>query len=474
MRPQPDAVLGGRYRLLDRIAVGGMGEVWRARDDVLGREVAVKVLKEEYTGDPGFVERFRAEARHSAALTHPNIAGTYDYGEEEHSTYLVMELVPGEPMSDLLAREGPLAPRRALDLLAQAARGLSAAHAVGVVHRDVKPGNLLVTPDGQVKVTDFGIARAVDAAPLTATGQVMGTAQYLAPEQASGGPSTPASDVYALGVVAYEALTGSRPFDGGSQVAVALQHVNDPPPPLPDDVPAGVRELVERSLAKDPADRPADAGEFAEAAEALAAGTDLPAQPVTTPPTPPTAPLPASGSGVGDGAAATPLTTRPPRGLTWPLVALVALVGFVVTGALVTGANEDTGAVVPGDTPVATTGTPTGPAPSEPPVTTPPPTEAPADEDPEPATSGPSGLEISADELVGQDFETVKATLEGLGLKVERRDEKDTDAQKGTVVAVSEGTFAAGDTVTVVVADPRPQPDEGNNPGKGNDKDEDN
>ena len=145
MRPTADSVLGGRYRLTDRIAVGGMGEVWQAHDDVLGRTVAVKVLKEEYTGDPGFLERFRAEARHTAALSHPHIAGVYDYGEADSSAYLVMELVPGEPLNDLLAREGALAAPRAMDLLSQAASGLSAAHAAGVVHRDVKPGNLLVT-----------------------------------------------------------------------------------------------------------------------------------------------------------------------------------------------------------------------------------------------------------------------------------------------------------------------------------------
>ena len=244
MRPHVGDVLGQRYRLTERIAVGGMGEVWRATDDVLGRDVAVKVLKEEYSGDPGFRQRFRAEARHSAALTHPNIAGVYDYGEADRSAYLVMELVPGEPLSDVLAREGSLPPREAMGLLAQAAAGLAVAHAAGVVHRDVKPGNLLVTPDGRVKVTDFGIARASDAVPLTATGQVMGTAQYLAPEQAMGRGATSASDVYALGVVGYEALAGRRPFDGDSPMAVAMAHVNADPRPLPASLPAGARAQV--------------------------------------------------------------------------------------------------------------------------------------------------------------------------------------------------------------------------------------
>ncbi|NNH22983.1 serine/threonine-protein kinase, partial [Pseudokineococcus marinus] len=273
MRPSAGDVLG-RYELVDRVAVGGMGEVWAARDEVLGREVAVKILKEEFTGDPGFLERFRAEARHSAGLSHPNIAGVYDYGEVEGSAYLVMELVPGAPLSDLIAREGPMDPLRAVRVMAQAASGLGAAHAAGVVHRDVKPGNLLITPDGDVKVTDFGIARAGDQAPLTRTGQVMGTAQYLAPEQAMGRPALPASDVYALGVVAHEMLTGERPFTGDSQVAVAMAQVNDAPPPLPDHVPDGVRELVEVCLRKDPARRPADGSQLAAVAAALGRGDE--------------------------------------------------------------------------------------------------------------------------------------------------------------------------------------------------------
>ncbi len=264
---------------MEPIAVGGMGEVWRARDGVLGRDVAVKVLKAEYTGDPGFLERFRGEARHAAALSHPNIAAVYDYGEADDDdapgrshAYLVMELVPGEPLSAELGREGALTPERTMDLLGQAAQGLAVAHAAGVVHRDVKPGNLLVTPTGQVKVTDFGIARAGDAVPLTATGQVMGTAAYLAPEQALGRPATPASDVYALGVVAYEALTGARPFGGESPVAQAMAHVNDTPPPLPARLPQPVRALVQGAMDKQASARPADGAAFAQAVEQVRQG----------------------------------------------------------------------------------------------------------------------------------------------------------------------------------------------------------
>jgi eukaryotic-like serine/threonine-protein kinase len=273
-------LLAGRYEITAPIATGGMGEVWRARDRVLDREVAAKVLRSEFTGDPSFVARFRNEARHTAALTHPNIASVYDYGETEDErgtqlAFLVMELVEGKPLVTILHEEGKLPVDWTLHVLGQAADGLSAAHHAGVVHRDIKPGNLIVRPDGVVKLTDFGIARARDATPLTRTGMVVGTAQYLSPEQAQGFEVTAASDVYSLGVVGYECLTGGRPFDGTSQVAVALAHINRPPPPLPANVPPAVRLLIERALAKDPADRFADGAAFAAAIRSVASGNGL-------------------------------------------------------------------------------------------------------------------------------------------------------------------------------------------------------
>jgi tRNA A-37 threonylcarbamoyl transferase component Bud32 len=305
-----DGQLAGRYRLDERIAVGGMGEVWRGEDVVLGRAVAVKCLKPEYVDDAEFRERFRGEARHAAALSHPGIASIYDYGEQvepETAAWLVMELVDGEPLSALLAREGRLSPDRTLDIIGQAALGLEAAHAIGVVHRDVKPGNLLVRPDGVVKITDFGIARAADAVPITRTGTMVGTAYYLSPEQASGGTVTPASDVYSLGVVAYECLAGVRPFPGTNPLAVATAHVREQPPPLPDDVPAPVRDLVSRAMEKDPALRPAHAGDFGRAALALRAAPAGATAPTTVlPVVPETAVLPAVQS-----APATPATTPP-------------------------------------------------------------------------------------------------------------------------------------------------------------------
>jgi eukaryotic-like serine/threonine-protein kinase len=291
------SLLAGRYEIVSAIATGGMGEVWRARDRVLDRIVAAKVLRSEYTGDPSFLARFRNEARHTAALTHPNIASVYDYGETTDETgtqqlaFLVMEYVEGQPLVSILHDEGRLPVDWTLHVLHQSAEGLSAAHRGGVVHRDIKPGNLLIRPDGVVKLTDFGIAQARDATPLTKTGMVVGTAQYLSPEQAQGMEVTAASDVYSLGVVAYECLAGARPFDGASQVAIALAHINRPPPPLPADVPPAVRLLVERALAKDPADRFADGAAFAAALHRVASGGTLtgartpavPFAPATTP-----------------------------------------------------------------------------------------------------------------------------------------------------------------------------------------------
>ena len=227
MRPTSGLTFGGRYQLSSRIAIGGMGEVWQATDLVIGRTVAIKILKDEYLGDPGFLERFRAEARHAALVNHEGIANVFDYGEEDGSAYLVMELVPGEALSDDPRARARAPDRPVLDIVAQTASALQAAHAAGLVHRDIKPGNLLITPDGRVKITDFGIARIADQVPLTATGQVMGTVQYLSPEQASGHPASPTTDIYSLGIVAYEALAGRRPFTGESQVAIAMAQINE-------------------------------------------------------------------------------------------------------------------------------------------------------------------------------------------------------------------------------------------------------
>jgi serine/threonine-protein kinase len=271
-----DLVLNHRYRLTERLAAGGMGEVWRAIDEILERPVAVKLLRPEFVSDEQARSRFRAEARFAAGLQHSGIAQVYDYGEHDGQAYLVMELVPGEPLSKILHRTGSLTPEATLDLVGQAARALEIAHTAGIIHRDVKPANLMITGDGTVKITDFGIARGARDSGQTVTGMVMGTAQYVAPEQASGQVVTPAADLYSLGIVAYQCLTGRPPFDADSPVAIALKHVREEPPELPPEIPEPVRELVRRLLAKDPAARPAGARALADRAyrirDALALG----------------------------------------------------------------------------------------------------------------------------------------------------------------------------------------------------------
>lgn len=262
-------VLSHRYRLDERLASGGMGEVWRATDELLGRPVAVKVLKQQYSFDESFRARFRAEARFAASLQHSGIAQVYDYGEQDDLAFLVMELVVGETLSRILSRERRLSPDTTLDIVGQAARALHVAHSTGIIHRDIKPANLMVTADGVVKITDFGIARAGGSSTMTQTGQVMGTAQYVSPEQATGRLITPSSDLYSLGVVAYECLAGTAPFTADTPIALALMHVREDPPPLPADVPPPVRGLVTMMLAKNPADRPPGAHEVAEQVRAL-------------------------------------------------------------------------------------------------------------------------------------------------------------------------------------------------------------
>ncbi|MBS1696939.1 MAG: serine/threonine protein kinase [Actinobacteria bacterium] len=357
MRPTQGVHFGGRYELQSRIAIGGMGEVWEATDHVIGRTVAIKILKDEYMGDPGFLERFRAEARHAALVNHEGIASVFDYGEENGSAYLVMELVPGEALSTIIEREGSLSADKTLDIVAQTASALQAAHAAGLVHRDIKPGNLLITPDGRVKITDFGIARIADQVPLTATGQVMGTVQYLSPEQASGHAASPATDIYSLGIVAYECLAGKRPFTGESQVAIAMAQINDTPPPLPATVPQPVQNLVMSMIAKKPADRPSSAATVARAAQALRRG-DLNSAAIAVPAVI-AGVVGTIGSGTGDDDAMTqllgatqgattimPTTAKIPTEAeeapekkkrspwTWPLIALIALLIIVLGGTV--------------------------------------------------------------------------------------------------------------------------------------------
>jgi serine/threonine-protein kinase len=263
-------LLAERYRLEKHVAAGSTGQVWRAVDQLLERIVAVKVLRPEVARNPLARSRFLAEARSASRLSHPAVAQVHDFGDggSADAPFLVMELVDGPSLEDLLLT-GPLGAGRTVDVIRQVAEGLHAAHSGGVVHRDIKPANLMITRDGQVKITDFGIASAIGCAPSTVTGTLMGTPAYLAPERMSGAAATPASDLYSLGVVAYECLTGIRPFTGAASEVIAA-HLLRPLPPLPATVPLDLSLLVAALTAKDPSDRPRSASEVAKRAAALA------------------------------------------------------------------------------------------------------------------------------------------------------------------------------------------------------------
>ncbi|MFC9559716.1 protein kinase [Agromyces sp. NPDC056965] len=416
MRPSAGLTFGGRYELQSRIAIGGMGEVWQATDLVIGRQVAIKILKDEYLGDPGFLERFRAEARHAALVNHEGIANVFDYGEEDGSAYLVMELVPGEALSTILEREHVLSTDKVLDIVAQTAAALQAAHAAGLVHRDIKPGNLLITPDGRVKITDFGIARIADQVPLTATGQVMGTVQYLSPEQASGHPASPTTDIYSLGIVAYEALAGRRPFTGESQVAIAMAQINETPPDLPVTVSEPVRNLVYGCIAKNPADRPQSAAHLARAATALrrgdvqAAAAAVPAVLGAAGATAATMLMPTAGATAATtvlpSAAGAPLDGEEPveeekkkrSPWTWPLIVLIALLAIVLIGTIIAlalnGGEKEAPSTAPSTAPSKT-------------ATTPP---------PPPTTEAPTNAQVNREDYLGLTVDEARAKLEGLGM----------------------------------------------------------
>ena len=436
----------GRYRLTSRIATGGMGEVWRAEDTVLDREVAAKVLKQEYADDPTFRARFEAEARNAAALHHPNVASVFDFGElDEHDgsgtrrPFLVMELVPGLPLSAWLRGGEPMPPERAADVVAQAADAIAAAHALGIVHRDVKPANLLVTPDGTVKITDFGIARAADGAAITQTGQIVGTPHYISPEQAEGYPATEASDIYALGVVLYECLAGRRPFSRDTPIQVALAHVRDDVPPLGEQVPERLRAVVGTALAKAPEERFASAADMALAlrggtgAGVGVAGADVPlgadaTQVLQTRPS-----SPAGTVGVDEDA-------RGRRGLPswWPWAVAAAAVLAVLAGTALLAADENGEPATAGESsaPTATT-------------------DEPRD----------GRVRVREADHLGRQFQDVKERLEELGLEVEEKavPAVSPDQQKDTVGAVHPtGLLQPGTTVVLEVWEEyvAPEPDD--------------
>lgn len=262
MTPRIGSVLDDRYELTDFIAFGGMGEVWKGTDHKTGRDIAVKVLKETLLDDERYYNRFNVEGLNASKVRHPGVIRVLSTDTSGPYAYIVMEYINGRTLAELLREEGSLSPEDLLPILIQAANGLEACHQAGVVHRDVKPSNLMLTPRG-VKITDFGVSLGINQAAMTAAGNVMGTAHYLPPEQTLGKQATAAGDVYALGIVAYECLVGNRPYTGTNQVDIAFAHVNEPLPPLPEEIPETLRDLVERMLSKDPQERPASAHECA-------------------------------------------------------------------------------------------------------------------------------------------------------------------------------------------------------------------
>jgi serine/threonine-protein kinase len=498
-------MLGGRYRLDERIAGGGMGEVWRGTDDVLGRTVAVKILLPALLEDPGFVERFRGEARTMATINHPGVVDVYDYGSDPVAgAYLVMEYVEGDALSRTLGRVGRLTPARTMALVAQAADALQAAHDKGIVHRDVKPGNLLVRPDGTLVLTDFGIARSAMVSQLTAAGSVLGTASYISPEQAAGAVATPLSDVYALGVVAYQCLAGRRPFEGENPLEIAMQHVRSQPPPLPRDTPPAVRSIVERAMAKEPTARYPSAAALGQVARRASAGLASgggagmgPAGiPVSVPPiasqtspgpigsaTAPTMRSPAgpvpttramagypgatartrpvSPAGYARGSALPPTQTPPRRpDATYPAATpaskgsggngravftgvLVGLVALLLIGAGVLAfvlASRHNNDTSPGST-----------ASSSPTASAAAPTSTGHPQNTSTADSGNQVIDIHCNQIIGKQYDTVRGPLEDLGLGVERVDVAD-GGKSGQVVDATPCQARPGDTITLKVS----------------------
>jgi serine/threonine-protein kinase len=463
-------LLAGRYRLESRIAAGAVGEVWRAEDQVLDRLVAVKLLQQGYAAHPQTLARFRAEARHAGSLTHPGIAQVYDYGEAGPAgvPYLVLELVDGPSLAGVLDG-GPLDPGAAMDVVAQVAAALAAAHATGLVHRDVKPANLLMGRDGLVKITDFGIAHAAGSAPLTQAGMLVGTPAYLAPERAAGEPATAASDLYSLGIVAYECLTGAPPFRG-TAIEIAGASRFQPLPPLPAAVPAPVTALVAELAAKDPAARPGSAAEVATRAgrlrDAMSGGLsgvpagrpDVrapartgghtavllephgPATELLDSPSGPEGGWPPGGSPAvpfaGGWRRAAPQLGRRAAGR-WPgrrgwVAALAAAMLVALAGWLLARA---------------------GGGPAQPPVA------ATHRASPGPGTHGPATVSVNAAALLGRPVGTVREYLAGLGLRP-RVVRSVTGAQPpGTVVSVHpSGRVAEGSIITVAAAVAPPGP----------------
>ena len=335
----PDTLVDGRYRVLNRLGSGGMADVYCAEDSHLGRQVALKVLYRRFAQDAEFVERFKREAQSAAGLTHPNVVNVFDRGEHDGTYYIAMEYLPGRTLKEVIGERGVLDQESVIDIGVQILRAASFAHRRGVVHRDLKPHNVMLDDGGNAKVTDFGIARA-GASEMTEAGSIMGTAQYLSPEQAQGQPAIPQSDLYSVGIILYELLTGRLPFDGESAVAIAVQHLNDPPPPISSlrpDVAPELEAAVMRALAKDPATRWADADEFIRALEGARAG--LATRPLGQD-TAAFAPVPAPVV-AGNGAPPPPEEEEEGRRWRWPWIALGLTALLIALAAVLLLAGGD-------------------------------------------------------------------------------------------------------------------------------------
>jgi len=458
-------LLAGRYRLQSQIAAGGVGEVWRAEDTLLTRPVAVKLLRAELAGHTETLARFRAEARHAGALSHPAIARVYDYGDPVPPlpAFLVMELVDGPSLAAVLAA-APLGAAQTMDVVAQVAAGLQTAHAAGLVHRDIKPANLLLAADGQVKVTDFGIAHVAGSVPVTRTGVVMGTPAYLAPERVSGASATPAADLYSLGVVAYECLAGAAPF-AGKPLEVAVAHRDLRLPPFPHPVPAEVAQLIGEMTAKDPAARPDSAQEVATRAGRLhedlvdgvaggpaswrysvpvaVAGIPPPGPGATPDPTLGWQPPPAKRTRrLALASRPAPASARRTRwiaaGASTAAVAVLVVVVLAATSSPGPGPVSAAGQVPP------QTSQPAPAAPTQPATRSPSPVAS--------TPAAPATVEVTAATLVGQPLEQVRQQLQLLGLVVQVQ-HNPSHQETGTVLAVvPSGKVRKASVVVVTVA----------------------
>jgi serine/threonine-protein kinase len=434
-------LISGRYRLIAPLGEGGMATIWRAIDEQLDREVAVKLLRPQFSADRGFAARFKQEARSAGGLSHPNIVSVYDYGTDgaDGEQYIVMELIEGRDLSAVLHERGALSVEDAVRVAIGVAGALEVAHRKGIVHRDVKPGNILITDSGDVKVTDFGIARAVAEASMTVTGTTLGSVHYFSPEQARGDEVTGASDVYALAIVLFEMLTARRPFEGESAAAVALKRLTDDAPTpssLGHRIPAGLEAILMRALARDPADRYPDAGAFAEALRVwrrdpdaaplvMGAGATMAAAATTPPAGEPTVYVPPRVTTPADRVPVAPPPRRPPvyeaprdEGQPW-WVWLLAFLGVLLLGALGFLAVQFLGA-----------GTPT-------------------------PSASPTPAAITVPECEGVALATLRTRLVELGVTPEIEEESSSEVESGDVIRCEPATGTLvdeGDPLRVVVS----------------------